>query len=266
MLKKIESLQNPRIKILQRVKARKHSNLWIIEGQKLLTDALQSGVRIKEVYFTENWRRRESGELRKLEKAGADILLISDGLMRKISEMKTPAGMLAVAEKPLETVKQPPKGFAAFLYSVRDPGNFGTLIRAAEAAGADFLAYTSDCVEPYQAKVVRASAGSIFRLPLLEVANATDFLHELIASGVQVYGLYTDGGEDLFRISPEMPALLVIGSESHGLQPDLAVGKKIRIPMAGRVESLNAAMAGAICFYHFFTTLGERGSKGGRLQ
>ncbi len=254
-MKKIESLQNPRIKHLNRIIQRKIPGYWIIEGKNLLMEALDSEIAVKEVFVTDRFWQRESHGLSHLEKPGCEIFIIPQSLMQKISDVSTPSGIMAVAEKVLPAERKTPVGFAALLFSIRDPGNIGTLIRSAEATGCDFIAYTSDCADPYQSKAIRASAGSIFRMPLVEITNTVSFLEDMKQSRIHTYALFPSGGENLFDASLRFPALLVIGSESHGLPEGLRAVNRISIPMAGKVESLNAATAGAICFYRFGNVL-----------
>src|SRR5262249_35591752 len=112
-------------------------------------------------------------------------------------------------------------------------------------------ATSADCADPYQPKAIRASMGSIFHMPPYEVTDAKQFLADLSSRGVTAYGLSPHSGSNLFETAPRFPAVIVIGSEASGLPPDLPVQERLCIPMQGKVESLNAAMAATVCFYHF---------------
>jgi TrmH family RNA methyltransferase len=145
--------------------------------------------------------------------------------------------------------------FSALLLSIRDPGNLGTIIRTAEAAGADFVALSSDCADAYSSKVIRSSAGSIFRVRVLEIVNVADYLQQLKQDCITVYALAANATQSLNDLKPVFPSVIVIGSESHGLPKDILFKNKISIPMAGKVESLNAAVAASLAFYHFSVSL-----------
>jgi TrmH family RNA methyltransferase len=110
---------------------------------------------------------------------------------------------------------------------------------------------TSDCVDPYQPKVVRASMGSIFRVPFFEVQDPIEYLQKSTASGVHIYGMFPKGGHNLLKAKTLYPALLLIGSENEGLPENLPIEIRLSIPMKGNVESINAAMAATIGFYFF---------------
>ncbi|HET6268281.1 MAG TPA: RNA methyltransferase, partial [Acidobacteriota bacterium] len=217
---------------------------WMIEGKKLFREAVASGVHFDELFVTEWQLEWVSGIVK------SPVTVVPEKLLKKISSVQTPQGILGIAKRPAQKRPALPKGFAALLTSIRDPGNVGTMIRAAEATSCDWIATTADCADPYQPKAIRASMGSIFRLPPYEVTDAKQFLADLSSRGVTAYGLSPHSGFNLFETTPQFPAVIVIGSESTGLPPDLRV-KELRIPMQGKVESLNAAMAATVCFYHF---------------
>lgn len=235
----------------------------LIEGSNLVREALRSGLRIRTLVATEDRWEREKGWLRELEEEqGAEIALVSKAAMRAISAVETPPGIIAVADRlqAAFTEEPVPARFAAFLFSIRDPGNLGTLVRTAEAAGFEFLACSPDTADPEQPKVIRASGGSIFRVPVIEIAQPDSYLKSLIAAGVAVYALQPRGGANPGQLQVRTPAMILVGSESHGLPSSLPAGcQPLSIPMAGKVESLNASTAAAICFYYFaFFSAGAR--------
>ena len=137
------------------------------------------------------------------------------------------------------------------LSGVNDPGNAGTLLRSADAAGVDLVVFCDDSVDPYNPKCVRAAAGSLFRIPTIRAADATATLKDLRAAGVRTLGLVARGGTDYDTVDYAVPSAVVVGSEAHGLPPTVEslVDEKVTIPMRGPIESLNVGMAGTIvCF------------------
>lgn len=216
----------------------------------MIWEAARSGIRLRELYVTSEFAMGKEGSAL-IAEARCRTFLLSPGLMKKVSALETPPGILGLAE-PLSFLKvRVLRHFGACLFSIRDPGNFGAMIRAAEAASCEMIAYTGDCVDPNTGKVIRASMGSIFRVPLLEVEDGIEYLNGLSQKGIRLYALDPQARASLFEMVPRFPAIILIGSEAHGLPKDLPAVERITIPMSGKVESLNAAMAAAVCFYHF---------------
>ncbi len=250
-MKRIVSISNPRIKEAARISRGKERDFWIVEGKKLFREALDSGIQFETVLITEEILRTEERTLSALEHAGTEILSVTPAILNRLSDVEKPQGILGIARRIKAPVPKKPERFAGLIHSLRDPGNFGTLIRTAEATGCEFLAYSADCADPYQPKVVRASMGSIFRMPLRKIAQISNYLEETRISGVQLYALSPRGGMPLDSFQPDFPALVIVGSETGSLPQDLTGAQSISIPMCGKAESLNAGIAAAICFYRF---------------
>ena len=249
-MKRITSISNPRIKEAAGISRGKGKRFWIVEGKRLFREALDSGIRFETVLVTEESLRTEARTLSALENAGTEILSVTPAILDRISDVEKSQGLLGIARRMTAPAAEKPERFAGLLHSLRDPGNFGTLIRTAEATGCEFLAYSADCADPFQPKVVRASMGSIFRVPLRKIAQISNYLEEMRISGVHLYALSPHTGMPLDSFQPEFPALVIVGSETGNLPVDLTVVPSISIPMTGKVESLNAGIAAAICFYH----------------
>lgn len=250
-MKRIESPSNPRIRMLTNMIRRgNYSEHWIVEGRTLFLDAMASGVRFDEVFVTPAMSQRLSTALKSLGD-GVIVYEIPSALMKSISTLETPPGILGIASRDTLGAPSAIRRFAALLMSLRDPGNLGTLARSAEAAGCEFLACSPDCAEPHQPKAVRASMGSLFRVPAFKVPDARAYIHRMRESGATTYALVPRNGNDLYRIDLRYPALILVGGEAAGLPQDVSIDEQISIPMKGRVESLNSAMAGTICFYRF---------------
>lgn len=248
-MKRIESSSNPRIKALARMIHRgDFRERYIVEGRILFLDALSCGVKFREVYVRAPMLRELRPYLEQIE-SETDVFEVPESLMKALTTVDTPPGVVGVAlHKSLE-IPTSIETFAALLLSVRDPGNLGALLRSAEAAGCEFIACSQDCADARQPKVVRASMGSIFREPVFKVPQPVAYASNLQQSGITIYTLVPKNGEDLYRWKPRFPALVVIGGEASGIPNQFKSDDRITIPMKGRVESLNAAMAGTLCFY-----------------
>ena len=221
----------------------------MIEGKKLLKEAAEGGLNFEEIFVTPDVWAKEQPWLEPLEYRGASVYLVNPRLLKSISDVKTPQGILGLAQKPSPAKSQSLAKFALFLNSIRDPGNFGAILRTAEGSGCEWVAYSSDCVDPFLPKVVRASMGSLFRVPLIEIIEPDSFLKQRLQYNVKTCGLITRNGRSLFEWRPQFPLVVCIGSETQGLPQNLPLTEKLSIPMKGKVESLNAAVAAAICLY-----------------
>lgn len=250
-IKTVKSLTNPLLKEVIKIAEGRSDEFWLIEGKRLVLDALQSGTTLKELFLTAK-AVQTNGEISKiLSKTGGVYTEVSEAIMKKISQLETPPGVLAIAKRSPSPNEIQVTTFAAFVLGIRDPGNLGTIIRSAEASGCEFVACSRDCAEPYAPKVVRGSMGSIFRIPVFKVSNDTEFLEEMKRANVRLYALQTRDGINVFDLKPVFPALILIGSETRGIPQEINFDKAISIPMQGQVDSLNVAMAATLCFYYF---------------
>jgi RNA methyltransferase, TrmH family len=243
-----------RVRDLQTVKGRKADGRFAFEGPTLLDEALRSGVVIEELYVSEGVLG-QNAVVRDLDARGTPVYIVDDRTARKISDLETPTGLVAVARQPPQSLATLLRGrLTLVLADLNDPGNVGTLLRSAEAFGASGVVLGSLGVDPYHPKVVRGAMGSIFRLPLA-VATAAEFAAAAKAAGSTVVGL-SGGGAPLAAVKPAQRAALVVGHERRGLgawmtQDSILAG----IPISERVESLNAAVAGSIGLYVLAETL-----------
>jgi TrmH family RNA methyltransferase len=244
----IQSASNSRIQQARKILNRKDPDRFLIEGKKLLEEALSSGIFLEEVFVSEEAAINHRALIDRLEQEHVAVHLISTTLARLVSDVETPPGISGIAKKPLVT-RTSFLRIAAFLISIRDPGNFGAILRSAEATGCELIYYSSDCTDPFQPKTVRSSMGSIFRMPLVEIKDPASFLLQQKEKQLNICGLVVQGGKSLYEWRPETPILFCVGSESHGLPQGLFLREKISIPMQGAVESLNVAVAVSICLY-----------------
>jgi len=185
--------------------------------------------------------------------SGTEVHPVTDRAAKALSDTVTPVGLVAVCRMPevsLAGVLSEPR-LVAVAVNTADPGNAGTLIRLADAMGADALILAGDGVDPYNAKCLRASAGSIFSVPVLDAPDTLALVDELVHAGLVVMATTLDGERSLDGLKLDVPTAWMFGSEAHGLPAAVAAAADVRvkIPMAGGAESLNVAAAAAICLY-----------------
>jgi len=217
--------------------------------------ALRRGA-VRDVFVTDAAMQRFGAVL-----AGAGVPLhrVTERAARALSETVTPVGLVAVCEQPAVTLEQVlarrPR-LVAVAVAVSEPGNAGTLIRLADGMGADAAVLAGRSVDPYNAKCLRASAGSVFAVPVVVAPDAAAAVATLARAGLQVLATMVDGETDLDEAQPILSrrTAWLFGPEAHGLPDDVTklASHRIRIPMAGQADSLNVAAAAAICLYQSF--------------
>ena len=195
--------------------------------------------------------------------ADTPLRVITDGAAKALSDTVTPVGLYAVCTTPrhdLAALLRAGARLIAVGVETSEPGNAGTLIRIADAMGADAVVFAGDTVDPYNGKCLRASSGSIFAVPVLEEPDAGELVAALGAAGLTVLATTPDGATSLDDADLSSPTAWLFGSEAHGLKPEVAelAAARIRIPMPGSAESLNVAAAAAICLYQSSRELGRR--------
>lgn len=235
----ISKSQEKLVRSLARKKNRTHEGLFILEGEKLLNEALESQFEIELLVATEA----------KAASLGLEDYIIADERsLQKLSQLKTSPGVLALAKMKDLSIPEHADLFL-LLDEVKDPGNFGTIIRSAEAFGVSAIICSEQTVDQYNPKVVQASMGSIFRVPM-RYEPLKEFLQK--QSTLKRYALDLNG-VSIYQKAPQKPALLLMGSESHGVSEDLLayVDESLTIPMQGRVESLNVSVATALALAAF---------------
>jgi TrmH family RNA methyltransferase len=204
---------------------------------------------VSDVLVTESARARFADLL-----ADAPVHVITDKAAKALSETVTPVGLFAVCTLPetrLADVLAAAPRLVLVAVETSEPGNAGTLIRIADALGADAVVLAGDSVDPYNGKCLRASAGSIFALPVIHEPDAPALLAILRDAGITVLATTLDGELSLNDADLSAPTAWVLGSEAHGLSAELAAlaDARVHIPMSGGAESLNIAAAAAICLY-----------------
>ena len=214
----------------------------MIEGPTLVADAVAAGVELLELYA-------EPGAA---VPRGHEPMLVAPGTLAAVTDAVTSQGVAAVARLPQASLADVPAGAPVLVcVAVADPGNAGTLLRSAEGAGFGAVLFTSGSVDPFAPKCVRASAGSVFRVPVVRGGEAATVLDEVAGTGRRRIGTRATGAPSLVDADLTGPVAVVLGNEAHGLPSGLAdhVDQWVSIPMAGRTESLNVAMAGTLLCY-----------------
>ncbi len=233
---------NPRIQRLRRLLGRRSSRrddaAYVIEGPTLVAEAAAAGLAL-EVFVEES----ATALLPRLP-PGASVTVVRDGVLAKVGSTEAPQPVMAVA--PLVSCTLDDLAGAPFVLvaaGVSDPGNLGTMLRSAEAAGAAGLVTTAGSVDPWNPKCVRASAGALFHVRVVDGVAPAD-LRQL---GVALVGTVAEGGVPYTdRGALDGPLALVLGNEAHGIPADVPIDRLVTIPHAGRAESLNVAMAAAV--------------------
>jgi TrmH family RNA methyltransferase len=254
----ITSLQNDRIKAIRALeirKARRESGQFIAEGTSVLVTARDAGWTPAMLVFLAGSLREGIGRdlLNWAERAGAECLEVTAAVLAKVAAKDNPQSVLAVFDQRWAVAPEPraiePESVWIALEEIRDPGNLGTIIRTADAVGADGVMLVGNSADPYSREAVRASMGSIFNVPVAR-AQATEFVSWAVRWPGEVVGTHLKATDD-FRKPYRPPALLVMGSEGPGLSPQAAEActRLVKIPMAGRIDSLNIAVATALVLY-----------------
>jgi RNA methyltransferase, TrmH family len=244
---------------LARRVSRVEHRLFLAEGTKALAEALDLPGCVVEVFATPDATAREQVLRAAVEAAGLPWLLVEDVALASLAETVHPQGVVAVCrflDRPLADVldRTAPR-LVAVCADVRDPGNAGTVVRCADAAGADAVVLAGHSVDPYNPKAVRATVGSLFHLPVSLVPDPADAVRQLSAAGLVVLAADGAGELDLEDAADQGrlagPTAWLFGNEAWGLPEELAAlaDHRVRIPIHGRAESLNLATAAAVCLY-----------------
>lgn len=228
----------------------------MVDGPVLVGDALAAGVTL-ELAFVDVEATRDAAlerALAGLADAGVRVVEVGPGVLAGAADPVTPHGLAAIARTvttPLDALTADPRGLVLVLAGVADPGNAGTLLRSAEASGATAVVTTAGTVDLFAPKTVRASAGALYHVPVVDGGDAASAVRALRDAGFATWGTVARGGVAPDEADLTGAVAIALGSEAHGLAPDVAaaVEHDLTIPMAGRAESLNVAMAGTlVCF------------------
>jgi len=253
---------SPRLKAARRLNKRafrQRERAFLAEGPQAVAEAFHCGARVTDLFVTVPARSRRHDLVAAIAAAGIPVHIISGEVMDELAQTVTPQGLLAVCgfvDVPLaEVTARGQPQLVALLANVRDPGNAGTVLRTADAAGAHAVVFADASVDPYNGKCVRASAGSLFHLPVVAGARLEDVVVTLREAGLRIVAADGRAGRPLD--DPEVQARLagptawMFGNEAWGLPPELVAlaDEPVAVPIYGRAESLNLAAAAAVCLY-----------------
>ncbi len=220
--------------------------------------ALATGAEVQELFVTAQAAARHAVLVESAGHAGAAVHVVSGEIMAGLAQTTTPQGILAVCrfiDVPLRELTAASPRLVAVLAHVRDPGNAGTVLRTADAAGAAGVIFTDASVDPYNGKCVRASAGSLFHLPVVAGARLASAVRELGGAGLRILAADSRGGRSLDEVIAAgtlcTPTAWLFGNEAWGLPDELLdlADESVAVPIYGRAESLNLATAAAVCLY-----------------
>jgi len=248
----ITSASNSQVKHLvqlqNKTKIRKENKEFVVEGIKMVEEAPKD--RIVKIYISENFAKENDELVRKID---TEYEIVSDNVFSQMSDTKTPQGILAIVKMLEHSINDFFNAIPLIIIieNLQDPGNLGTIIRMGEGAGVSGVIMSSNTVDIYNPKTIRSTMGSIFRVPFVyenDFFKAIDFIKD---KEIIVYAAHLDGKNSYTAEKYSGPSAFLIGNESNGLTEEVA--KKadvlIRIPMCGKVESLNAAIATTVLLY-----------------
>jgi TrmH family RNA methyltransferase len=250
----ITSTKNPAVAEAAKLKKRglrEQAGRFLVEGAQATGEALDAGA-VEAVFHVPGSGGRVPEVVAAAERAGVPVTAVSEAVMSRLTSAVTPQGLVAVArfvDAPLDRL--PAGGTVPVLCSVRDPGNAGAVLRSADAAGASAVVFTESSVDVYNAKTVRASAGSLFHLPVVREADPETTVEALRDRGFRILAAAPEAEASMYDLDLSPPTAILFGNEAWGLPPeirDLADGA-VRVPIQGGAESLNLAAAAALLLF-----------------
>ena len=257
----LTSVRSPRVKAARQLAKRalrERARSFLAEGPQAVSEALAQGGVVTQLFLTGAARARYAGLAAQASRQGAEVNTVSGEVMAELAQTITPQGVLAVCrfvDVPLAELTGAAPRLAVILANVRDPGNAGTVLRTADAAGAQGVIFSGASVDPYNSKCVRASAGSIFHLPIVLGGRVAETVACLREAGLRVLAADGASGRSLDEIEPggllREPTAWLFGNEAWGLPADLLAlaDEAVAVPIYGQAESLNLAAAAAVCLY-----------------
>lgn len=248
----ITSNSNTKIKqvyqLQQQSKERKKTGLFVVEGSKFLQEVPKE--LIEEIYVTPEYYLA----MKPTDWSHIKVEQVSEQVLKHISTVVSPQGILAVVKQQKKELKQLHLGhqpIIVMIENIQDPGNLGTIIRTAEAVAASAVILSKGCVELHNPKVIRSTMGSIFRLPIIEDIELTEAIMWLKEKQIKIYAAHLGGAKNYFEVDYKQPSCFLIGNEGNGLTEEVAAlaSEHIKIPMPGLAESLNASIATGVLLY-----------------
>lgn len=235
-------------KLLESSKERREQQLFVAEGLRFVKEAPLELV--EQLFVSESMEKAHKIDLSKYK----SFEVVSDEIFKKLSGTVTPQGVLALVKMPEQEIDiNSDKSTLLILDDIQDPGNLGTILRTAEAAGVSGIIMSPDCVDIFNPKVTRSTMGSIFRVPFKKCELVPE-IERLKKSGFTVYGAALESSSFYNEIEYPSKRAVIIGNEGRGISDAVlnAVSERIKIPMEGKVESLNAAVSAAVIVFYLY--------------
>lgn len=241
---------------LQKKESRSETGLFLLEGPQGLKEVLDQPKLVVEIFVTPEAAERHADLIARAESSRLKVFEATEAQIKTISDTAHPQGVVAVCYQPrsnLDEVLATSPKLIIVLSQIRDPGNAGTILRVADAAGADAVIFTTNSVDPFNTKVVRATTGSLWHVPMVLDLELNDVLSATKSAGMQSFGATTDGVQisELSNSELQNPTVWVFGNEAWGFEPGALdkTDKQVAVPIFGEAESLNLASAASICIY-----------------
>lgn len=252
-------LRHPDVRVLRALardpRARADAGVCLLEGPRVIDAALERGAELTSAFFGHGARIAFPAVATRLDRAGVPVQELKEGVLEKIGTTRTPQPVLAVARwsphRIADLVAEADAGFVVVAVGLADPGNLGTILRSAEAAGSVGVVVAGESVDVRNPKVVRSSAGALFGVPVVVAEDVAAALDGLRAGGIRCLGAVARGGPAPHEVDLGSRVAIVVGNEARGLGDSLLahLDATVTIPMAGAAESLNVAMAATVlCF------------------
>ncbi len=254
-MQKISSKENDLIKHIRKLKDKKYRDLnneYLIEGIKIVKEAIQENAKIKQIIISENFE--EIDEFSKF-----NCIQVTQKLFNYITEVKTPQGILAVVEKTNKSEICYDEDIIVVLDNVQDPGNLGTILRTVDSIGLSQIIVSKGTADAYNPKVVRSTMGAIFRIDIIEVENLKETLNKIRQNNYKIVVTTPNTEKTIYDIDYKNK-VIIIGNEANGVEANIIenADEKIKIPMPGRAESLNASVATGVVLYEYVRQKGEK--------
>lgn len=258
----ITSKDNEQIKHIKKLKEKKYReeyNEFIIEGIKMIEEAISEEVKIKSIIICDDCKSQGAipNELM-YEIAKLNCIYVAEKVFNTITDVINPQGIMAIVEKPkVEQINYNESNFL-LLDNIQDPGNLGTILRTADSLNMNQIIVSKGTADAYNLKVVRSTMGAIFRVKIIEVQNLSKTIKEMKKHKIKVYATDLQTDKSIYDVDYEKSAI-VIGNEANGVSSEVLeeATQRIKIPMIGKTESLNAAVATSIILYEAFRSIGK---------
>lgn len=252
----ITSTQNAQVKhvvnLINKGKYRRENKQFVVEGTKMVFEAPKE--ELEKVYVSETYLNEHKKDIESIDLGEDRLIPVLDNVFKQMSDTKTPQGILGIVKMKSYSLQEVIGGDNAFVIvceDIQDPGNMGTILRTAEGAGVTGIVMTNNTVDIYNPKTIRSTMGSVYRVPFIYTDNLADVMAKMKLLDIKMYAAHLNGNNSYTANNYCSKCAFLIGNEGNGLKQETAdkCDCLIRIPMEGKVESLNAAISSAVLMY-----------------